>query len=255
MTFVGRTPELATFERAISDADRGHGGLLLVAGEPGIGKTTLCEQATASASAAGALVLWGRCPEGTGAPPFWPWNQALRAWASRLEPDDVRTAAGNEAVALALIAPALGPVLGVDATTSIDPFQLRDDVAVFLRRRAGDSPLVVIIDDLQWGDQSTVDLLSHVVADGSTSRLLLVATMRATIDPDAPIQAALGGLSRRAVTITLTGLASDEVAELARAGHSASPMPSSARSTTPGCASVGGPSCIDVPSLRYKRAP
>jgi eukaryotic-like serine/threonine-protein kinase len=77
--FVGREAELAALTADLEAAAGGRGGVVLVAGEPGIGKTRLAEELATQATARGALVLWGRCWEGEGAPAFWPWIQVVRA--------------------------------------------------------------------------------------------------------------------------------------------------------------------------------
>src|SRR5258706_9376663 len=76
--FVGREPELAELRTALAAAAGGHGRLLLLVGEAGIGKTRLAETLAAGAGAHGMEVAWGRCWEGDGAPPYWPWMQILR---------------------------------------------------------------------------------------------------------------------------------------------------------------------------------
>ncbi len=77
--FVGRAGEVAELTAALDNALAGRGGLYLLAGEPGIGKTRLAEELAALARERGARVLWGRCWEAGGAPAYWPWTQALRA--------------------------------------------------------------------------------------------------------------------------------------------------------------------------------
>ena len=78
--FVGRTGELAALTTDLDAAVGGRGGVVLLAGEPGIGKTRLAEELAARAMARGAVVLWGRCWEGAGAPAFWPWVQVIRGY-------------------------------------------------------------------------------------------------------------------------------------------------------------------------------
>ena len=82
-SFVGRGPELATLAVGIDGAIAGRGGMVLLAGEPGIGKTRLAEELADLARARGVRALWGRCYEGEGAPAFWPWVEILRAWLRR----------------------------------------------------------------------------------------------------------------------------------------------------------------------------
>src|SRR5688572_14749185 len=77
---IGRSRELATLLDGLGEADAGHPRLYLVAGEPGIGKSRLIEEFGRHAAARDATVLWGRCWEAGGAPPYWPWVQSLRAY-------------------------------------------------------------------------------------------------------------------------------------------------------------------------------
>src|SRR5215218_8537378 len=77
--FVGRADELVALRAALDAASAGHGRLVLVGGEPGIGKTRLVREVTAQAEAAGIEVRWGRAWEDEGAPAFWPWVQVLRS--------------------------------------------------------------------------------------------------------------------------------------------------------------------------------
>ena len=79
--FVGRARELALLRASLEEATIGHGRLVLLAGEPGIGKTRTADEVCAEASSRGVRVLWGRCHEGEGAPAYWPWVQAIRAHA------------------------------------------------------------------------------------------------------------------------------------------------------------------------------
>src|SRR6266536_1913611 len=92
-TFVGRAAELGRLVGLLDEAVAGRGGVVLLAGEPGIGKTRLASEFARHAAHRGARVLWGRCYEGAGAPPFWPWTQLLQ---SALAADDgpLQTALG-----------------------------------------------------------------------------------------------------------------------------------------------------------------
>jgi predicted ATPase len=88
--FVGRERELALLRTALGAAIAGQGRVVLVGGEPGIGKTRLAEELATYAAGQGAAVRWGRCREGAGAPAFWPWIQILRAQFSATDPADLR---------------------------------------------------------------------------------------------------------------------------------------------------------------------
>ena len=77
--FIGREREMAGLRAAFDEVRAGRGRLVLLAGEPGIGKTRTCEQLASIVRQQGGRVLWGRCYEDEGAPAFWPWLQVLRA--------------------------------------------------------------------------------------------------------------------------------------------------------------------------------
>src|SRR5262249_3193541 len=77
--FVGRQDELEAMCAAFEQACAGHGRIVMLAGEPGIGKTRTAQELALHATGREAAVLWGRCPEESGAPPYWPWVQIIRA--------------------------------------------------------------------------------------------------------------------------------------------------------------------------------
>src|SRR5215470_19501623 len=105
--FVGRARELAVLHAAFREAAAGDARLVLVAGEPGIGKTELARAFAREASGDGALALWGSGWEDGGAPPYWPWVQVLRDYERR-GGTAVAEAAGPQAAVLGQLLPELG---------------------------------------------------------------------------------------------------------------------------------------------------
>src|SRR5918999_714630 len=95
--FVGRQREMAELKGALEEALSGQGRLVMLVGEPGIGKTRTAQELTAHAEAKGARVLWGRCHEYQGAPPYWPWIQAIRAYARERDPEQLLAEMGSGA--------------------------------------------------------------------------------------------------------------------------------------------------------------
>src|SRR5262245_58343403 len=85
---VGRAEELAELQRAAAALSEGRGALFLVTGEPGIGKTRVCEELGHLATGSGVRVLWGRCHETGGRPPYWPWAQIIQACARHVIPPE-----------------------------------------------------------------------------------------------------------------------------------------------------------------------
>ena len=107
---VGRDDQLAALEGVLAGARGGRGRVVLVAGEPGIGKTRLAEEAARRAAAAGMGVAWGRCHEGDGAPALWPWAQVVRQLAAELAPGQLAAMLGPSAARLGQLLPELaGP--------------------------------------------------------------------------------------------------------------------------------------------------
>ncbi|MGH2898037.1 MAG: ATP-binding protein, partial [Solirubrobacteraceae bacterium] len=142
---VGRERELLLLNEAIAAAGAGRSVVVMLSGEPGIGKTRLLEELATRAREAGAVAAWGRTWEVGLTPPFWPWLEILHA----LETDSDR-------------APRLGGLdQPADATTRLVLF---DEIARFLGRRTASGPLALLIDDLHAADLSTLQLLDYLVA-------------------------------------------------------------------------------------------
>ena len=132
--FVGRERPLEALRRDLDDAAAGRGRVLLIGGEPGIGKTRLAEEFAQHAARTGALVVWGRSWEAGGAPAYWPWIQALRSLLSNVDLDAVLTDDGVDAP-LAQLLPELGSRLPhVSEETSTSPDAARFDLFVAVSR-------------------------------------------------------------------------------------------------------------------------
>src|SRR5262249_5979626 len=102
---LGRERELSTLLPVVDAALAGNGAIVLLAGEPGIGKTRLAEALAEHANARGAAVAVGRCWEAGGAPAYWPWVQALGAHAREIDGHELRSRLGPEGGELATIVP------------------------------------------------------------------------------------------------------------------------------------------------------
>ena len=89
--FVGRQGEMAALKAALDEVLSGKGRLVMLVGEPGIGKTRTAQELAAAAGQRGAHVLWGRCYEQAGAPPYWPWVQSLRSYVQQRDADQLRS--------------------------------------------------------------------------------------------------------------------------------------------------------------------
>ncbi|HEV7735175.1 MAG TPA: AAA family ATPase [Candidatus Binatia bacterium] len=181
---INRESELTALRAALADALAGSGRMVLLGGEPGIGKTRLASVIAGEAESAGVPVWWGRGWEDGSAPAFWPWNTALRRWIAQVGPEAAVAAAGERAAELTNVFPALRDHLALPPSERSDAdgarFQLFDTVSRFLATVARPSGLVVVLDDVHWADQPSLKLLEFVAADLTDTRLLVVATYRDT---------------------------------------------------------------------------
>src|SRR5215208_4947041 len=218
--FVGRDRELADLVAGLDDAIGGRVRLVLIAGEPGIGKTWLAEHLAEHAAKRGARVLWVRCWEGGGAPPFWPWAQLLRGLAERLGAAALppRPARASEAAR----------------------FVLFEAVTGFLRQAAATQPLMMVMEDLQAADTASLLLLEFLARDLRGGRLLVMGTCRnLTAERGHGFGDAMGQLVRDGHLLTLRGLDRGEVAELIEA--ISGPPPSEAMAAAVHEATEGNP--------------
>lgn len=231
--FVGRERELAELVGALEDSLAGRGRLVLLAGEPGIGKSRLADELMGQARAGAAHVIVGRCWEAGGAPAYWPWVQSFRAYLRETEPEALRTQLGAGAGDLAQLLPELRELFPeVPEPPSLEHegarFRLFEAVSVFLRNAAKDGPLVLMLDDLHGADEPSLLLLRFVAREIADSRLLVVCAYR-DVDPTlgAPLSAALAELVREPHTaqIGLAGLSEPDVAEYIELSTGAETVP------------------------------
>src|SRR5215470_18052847 len=136
--FVGRVAEREALAAHVAAAQHGNGRVVLVSGEPGIGKTRLVEEAVAGL--APGRVLWGQCQEIEGAPAFWPWIQVLRAYVRATPGARLRGELGDAAAELVRLVPAIRtrcPDVTAAREETLDPdaarFRLFDAMTMFLR--------------------------------------------------------------------------------------------------------------------------
>jgi DNA-binding winged helix-turn-helix (wHTH) protein/tetratricopeptide (TPR) repeat protein len=216
--FVGRSAAFAVLDAGMREACAGHGRVLLVVGEPGIGKTRTMLEFAQRATVAGAETWFGRCIEDEGAPAFWPWTQMLRDAERARGADALLALMGKSAADIAEGIPELRQWLSdVPAAPAIAELSARfrffDGVAQFLKRAATARPLLLLFDDLQRADQPTVRLLSFVARNLDGCRLLIVAGLRPLASQPASMREALTSFvhEARARCIELEGFGRDEV--------------------------------------------
>jgi tetratricopeptide (TPR) repeat protein len=218
--FFGREHELRELRAAMDEAAAGYGRLMLVAGEPGIGKTRLAEELAAYATGVGARVLWGSCWEGDGAPAFWPWIQVLRVYVRDRDIAILQRELGSGAADVARLVPELAqryPELPPPPPLESEQarFRLFDAVTAAFGRAADAQPFLFILDDLQWADRPSLLLLRFLAGELHADRILVLGAYRdVELGHAHPVSELLGELTsghRRAV---LTGLAASEVGRL-----------------------------------------
>jgi tetratricopeptide (TPR) repeat protein len=229
--FVGRDREVAELVAGLNDAVGGRGRLFLVAGEPGIGKTWLVERLARHATERGIGVLWGRCWEGGGAPPFWPWAQVIGALAEDHDEQTLASWLGSGTAQVAQLVPSLAERLGTTTVTRVlsresaaARFDLFQAVTDLFRRAASAQPLLLVFDDLHAADDPSRLLLEFLVRQLRGTRLLVVGTFRdveAARSPDA----ALKQLVREGQLLNLAGLGRDDVKDLIEALSGMAPSP------------------------------
>ncbi|HWN26128.1 MAG TPA: AAA family ATPase, partial [Actinomycetospora sp.] len=214
MAFVGRVRALARLSAVLDEAACGRARLVLVAGEAGIGKTTLVAEAAARG---GLCVGWGTCADADRRPAFWPWTVALRGLLAA-DPVTAAELVAPDAGELARLLPevAAEPVDG-PVPDDAGPARLRlfDAVAGLLERWARRHPSLLVLDDLQWADDSSLALLDHVARGHRPVPLVVVGCYRDDELGDATATV-LGELATHAEPVALGGLGPEEVHALVR---------------------------------------
>lgn len=217
---VGRDDALDRIARAVAAARRGSGSALLVTGAAGMGKSALLRAAVDRAEEVG--LAWGTCVESGGAPGYWPWTQALNELVRRVGVPAARAAAGADAGLLATLVPALGEHRAPEESDRARMLLL-DAAVAWLRTLAEAGPLVVVLDDLQWADESSLSLLELVVTSPRPSALCVLGALRQDEVPHR-LQARLTALVAKADHVHLTGLDAADTARYVEllTGHAAS---------------------------------
>jgi DNA-binding SARP family transcriptional activator len=205
---VGRERELGTLLPILDGALGGGGAVVLLAGEPGIGKSRLAESLARHAFERGAAVAVGRCWEAGGAPAYWPWVQALGALVHEVEPATLTAQLGRDAAEVAAIVPQVAELVPDASPAEASEgdggrFRLFAAVAAFLRRAAAERPIALLLDDLHVADPPSLVLLRYLAAELPRSRIVIVGCYRDT-DVTPATAAALSDLAReRSVHRTL----------------------------------------------------
>ncbi|HMI23134.1 MAG TPA: AAA family ATPase [Streptosporangiaceae bacterium] len=190
---VGRADVLDGLRRIVDQAVAGRGQIMLLAGEAGIGKTTMLAAAADYAESRGARVAWGWGWPGEGAPGYWPWIQVMRTlgldipWPAEDSGEPVRDAPASER------------------------FRLFDEVTSLLLAESRIQPLLLLLDDLQWADQPSQLLLDFLARRLHAGAVAVVGGYRDVAPAPGPVLAALAA---RTTVLPLTGLGPDAVGDL-----------------------------------------
>jgi class 3 adenylate cyclase/tetratricopeptide (TPR) repeat protein len=202
--YVGRDAERARLRRLVDDALVGRGRLALVAGEAGVGKSRLVAEIGDEAQARGMRVLAGHCVEMSGGPPYLPYveiiEQAITSPRSSLE---LWKALGDVAPEIARIAPALRRVFPdisppVELPAELARRYVWNSFGSFVGRAAQGQPLLLVLEDLHWADESTVLLTEYLAPLLPEMPVLVLATYRDTeVDLQHPLARVIGQLARR----------------------------------------------------------
>jgi class 3 adenylate cyclase len=252
---VGRERELSLGAEVVDAVLAGGGGILVVSGEPGIGKTRLVAELrgrfeTSPAGHGRALWLEGRCVSYGESMPYWPFRDLVRSWlgASADDPElRVRLRLRREVERLFGDSvdecyPYLGSLLGLTleseaqerlAELSPESLQYRifEVVRILVARLAEDGPVGLLIEDLHWADATSLQLLERLLPETESSALALVLTMRS--ERDLPAwrlkDEALRELPHRAREVALEALSGDARSELLDALVGGDTLPSEMR--------------------------
>lgn len=205
--FVGRRRELDDLSAHLAEAAAGRGRVVMIGGEPGLGKSHLLHHVARQAEEQGMAAVFASCREGDGVPPLWPWAQIVDILTA------VELTSDGDLPGLLREGEPVQGLLG-----DVDPagarFRLFDRVATCLCSAARQRTMLLVLDDLQWADRSSVHLLGHLSASVRSVPLVVAGAFR-DIEPNQALTDLLTALPSDADRLTLTGLSSDEVAELA----------------------------------------
>lgn len=220
---IGRAPEVEILERALSAAQRGTGQCIVIAGEAGIGKSRLLSEIRRRAEAARFLIVQGYCFEQDLSFPYAPLLDALRTHLARRAPAEIHAILGPFAPEILKLLPELALLLpDLQPTPALDPEaeqrRLFEALTQCFIRLAAAQPLLLILEDLHWSDQTSLDFVHHLARRLATHPLLLLLSYRLEEAPPR-LTHLLAQLDREhlAREMTLAPLTRDEVGAMVRA--------------------------------------
>ncbi|HEY5638420.1 MAG TPA: protein kinase, partial [Dehalococcoidia bacterium] len=217
--FVGRRQEMDELKAALEDTLSGRARLMMIVGEPGIGKSRLAQEFTVYASLRGAQVLSGRCYEGDVAVPYLPFVEAFREYVRTRNDPELLKELGEGAPEVAKLVSEIrqrfpdipeAPPLEGDA----ERLRLFESVTGFVCNASAASPLVLFLDDIHWADKPSLLLLQYLARGTGGHRVLLVGAYRdVELDRAHPLSEVVAGLRRERLyeRVLLRGLPPEDV--------------------------------------------
>jgi predicted ATPase/KaiC/GvpD/RAD55 family RecA-like ATPase len=224
---IDRLEEMKLLKEAVDGAIQGEGGVVFLHGEAGIGKTRLTRELGAYARLRGMHVLYGRCPalfRMDGVPPYVLWSEVLKDYLETCSPEQLYRVVGFYPSEVAKLVPELRQRLGtIPQSLPLGPEHERDRlfeaVFQFIVNVSKEAPLLVILDDLQWTDQTSLLLLQYLARGIYKTPLLLLGAYRGTdVDEKHPLSPILTELNRERLSkpISLKRMSSNDVSEMIR---------------------------------------
>ncbi len=197
---VGRSDEWDWIMASVGEVTKSQGQLVLLSGEPGIGKTRLAQEVTLKVRNQGFLVATGRCYEQEQGVPFYPFLEALNT-VFNAAPAGLRTDIPRRWPHLIRLLPdQIDPLRVTKVDGQEDQQRLFRAVTQFLEEMSLLSPVALLLDDLHWADDSTVKLLQHLARYSRADRILLLGTYRdVEVNRQHPLESALLDLSREGI--------------------------------------------------------
>jgi tetratricopeptide (TPR) repeat protein/tRNA A-37 threonylcarbamoyl transferase component Bud32 len=222
---VDRADEMSLLREAVDRAVRGEGGLVFLYGEAGIGKTRLARELRAYAHLRGMRVLYGRCPalfKVDGVPPYVLWSEVVRDYLEDCSPEQLYHVVGFYPAEIAKVVPELRQKLGAipqsfPISPEMEQNRLFEAFSQFIGNISKEAPLLVVLDDLQWTDSTSLLLLHYLARGAHRSSLLLLGAYRSTdIDPRHPLTAVLTELNRERLlqSVSLKRMSLNDISEM-----------------------------------------